>query len=122
MASVAMEGTQAGVPVSQWHRHSWRCFPPRVLPPKLRLPVMPRTIISRQTERPSAGCRRLDAASIESICGSALRGIMRFLLSQFKLPTRFNPLSIFILLFIVIPVVPVHAEQWQKLDVRGYVN
>jgi uncharacterized protein len=47
---------------------------------------------------------------------------MRFLLSQFKLPTRFNPLSIFILLFIVIPVVPVHAEQWQKLDVHGYVN
>jgi len=47
---------------------------------------------------------------------------MQASLSHFKLRFRFNPLSIFILLFIVIPVVPVHAEQWQKLDVRGYVN
>jgi uncharacterized protein len=47
---------------------------------------------------------------------------MQALLSHFKLRFRFNPLSIFTLLFIVIPVVPVHAEQWLKLDVRGYVN
>ena len=47
---------------------------------------------------------------------------MRSLPSHFKLRFRCSPLLIFILLFIVIPVVPVHAEQWQKLNPQGYVN
>jgi len=46
-----------------------------------------------------------------------------------RLLTHFRPYSIFssfailtLLLFTVIPVAPVHAEQWQKLNVQGYVN
>ena len=42
--------------------------------------------------------------------------------SHLKLPSRWSPLPIFILLLTVIPVVPVHAEQWQKLNPQGYVN
>ena len=41
---------------------------------------------------------------------------------HFKLHSRCRPLSIFILLLAFISVVPVHAEQWQKLNVQGYVN
>jgi uncharacterized protein len=46
-----------------------------------------------------------------------------------RLLTHIRPYSIFssfailtLLLFNVIPVAPVHAEQWQKLNVQGYVN
>jgi uncharacterized protein len=38
------------------------------------------------------------------------------------MPSRCRPLAIFILLLFVIPVVHVHAEQWQKLNPQGYVN
>ena len=39
------------------------------------------------------------------------------------IPTRVAPRAILILLFItVISVAPVQAEQWQKLNVQGYVN
>ena len=42
---------------------------------------------------------------------------------DFGLPSRFSPFAILILLFLtVIPAVPAHAEQWQKLNVQGYVN
>ena len=38
-------------------------------------------------------------------------------------PTGFRSSAIAILLFLtVIPVAPAHAEQWQKLNVQGYVN
>ena len=47
---------------------------------------------------------------------------MRSLAYHFKLRSRCRPLSIFILLLVFIPVVPVHAEQWQKLNVQGYIN
>ena len=47
---------------------------------------------------------------------------MRSLPSHFKLRSRCGPVPIFILLLAVIPVAPVHAEQWQKLTVQGYVN
>ena len=47
---------------------------------------------------------------------------MRSSHSHFKLRSRCGPLSIFILLLAVISVVPVHAEQWQKLNPQGYVN
>jgi uncharacterized protein len=47
---------------------------------------------------------------------------MRSLHSHFKLLCRCRPLAIFILLLTVIPVAPVHAEQWQKLNPQGYVN
>ena len=40
-----------------------------------------------------------------------------------RVPTRGTPTAILILLFVtVIPVTRVHAEQWQKLNVQGYVN
>jgi uncharacterized protein len=48
--------------------------------------------------------------------------MMRFLPSHFKRCSRCSPLAIFILLLAVIPVSPVHAEQWQKLNPQGYVN
>jgi uncharacterized protein len=48
--------------------------------------------------------------------------MMRSVANHFKLRSRCRPLAIFILLLAVIPVVPVHAEQWQKLNVQGYVN
>ena len=47
---------------------------------------------------------------------------MRFLPSHFKLRSHCSLLAIFILFLIVTPVVPVHAEQWQKLNPQGYVN
>jgi uncharacterized protein len=42
--------------------------------------------------------------------------------SHFKLRSRCSPFPLFILLLAVIPVATVHAEQWQKLNVPGYVN
>jgi len=47
---------------------------------------------------------------------------MRFLPSHFNLRSYCSPVPIFILLLAVIPVAPAHAEQWQKLNVQGYVN
>jgi uncharacterized protein len=47
---------------------------------------------------------------------------MQSLLSYFKPPFRCSPLLIFILSLVVIPLAPVHAEQWQKLNPHGYVN
>ena len=47
---------------------------------------------------------------------------MRSLPSHFKLRSRCSPLAIFILLLAVIPVAPIHAEQWQKLNPKGYIN
>jgi len=63
-----------------------------------------------------------EAASINRLWGSTPRGMMRSLPSHFKLRSRCSPVPIFILLLAVIPVAPVHAEQWQKLNVQGYVN
>ncbi len=48
--------------------------------------------------------------------------MMRPLSNHFKLRPRCRLLLEIILLFTVIPVVPVHAEQWQKLNPQGYVN
>jgi uncharacterized protein len=48
--------------------------------------------------------------------------MMRSLPRHFKLRSGCSPVPIFILLLAVIPVAPVHAEQWQKLNVQGYVN
>jgi uncharacterized protein len=48
--------------------------------------------------------------------------MMRSLPRHFKLRSGCSPVPIFILLFAVIRVAPVHAEQWQKLNVQGYVN
>ena len=51
------------------------------------------------------------------------RGLMRRLLTYVRPSSVFGSSAILILLFItVIPVAPVHAEQWQKLNVQGYVN
>ncbi len=47
---------------------------------------------------------------------------MRSLPNNFKLRSRCSPLPILILLLTVTPVATVHAEQWQKLNVQGYVN
>ena len=47
---------------------------------------------------------------------------MQSLPSYFRALLRCSPLLIFILLFAVIPVSPLHAEQWQKLNPQGYVN
>ncbi len=47
---------------------------------------------------------------------------MRSLPRHFKLRSGCSPVPIFILLLAVIRVAPVHAEQWQKLNVQGYVN
>jgi uncharacterized protein len=47
---------------------------------------------------------------------------MMSLPSHFKLRSRCSPFPLFILLLAVIPVATVHAEQWQKLNVQGYVN
>jgi len=47
---------------------------------------------------------------------------MRSLPSHFGLRSRCSPLPLFVLLLAVIPVANVHAEQWQKLNVEGYVN
>ena len=47
---------------------------------------------------------------------------MRSLPRHFKLRSGCSPVPIFILLLAVIRVAPAHAEQWQKLNVQGYVN
>jgi uncharacterized protein len=48
---------------------------------------------------------------------------MRSLLTHFRLHSGFSRYAILILLFLtVIPAAPAHAEQWQKLNVQGYVN
>jgi len=47
---------------------------------------------------------------------------MRPLLIHFKQRFNFKLLAAFILLFTVVGVTPVHAEQWQKLNPQGYVN
>ena len=48
---------------------------------------------------------------------------MRSLLTHFRLHSGRSPFAILILLFLtVIPAAPAHAEQWQKLNVQGYVN
>ena len=48
---------------------------------------------------------------------------MRRLLTSFRPYFVFSSFAILILLFLTaIPVTPVHAEQWQKLNVQGYVN
>jgi len=47
---------------------------------------------------------------------------MRSLPSHFRLRSRCSPFPLFILLLAVIPAATVHAEQWQKLNVQGYVN
>ncbi|MGA2982618.1 MAG: TPM domain-containing protein [Terriglobia bacterium] len=47
---------------------------------------------------------------------------MRSLPSHFNLRSLCRPLPILVLLLTAISVVPVHAEQWQKLNVQGYVN
>ena len=47
---------------------------------------------------------------------------MRSLPSHFRLRSRCSPFPLFILLLALIPAATVHAEQWQKLNVQGYVN
>ena len=48
---------------------------------------------------------------------------MRPLLTRFRPYSVLSSFAILILLLLtVIPAVPVHAEQWQKLNVQGYVN
>ncbi len=47
---------------------------------------------------------------------------MRYLSSHLRLRSRCSPFLLFTLLLAVIPVRPVQAEQWQKLNVQGYVN
>jgi len=47
---------------------------------------------------------------------------MQSLPSHSKMRSRCTPFAIFTLLLLVIPVVPAHAEQWQKLNPQGYVN
>jgi len=48
---------------------------------------------------------------------------MRPLLNRFRLHSGFSPFAVLILLFLmVIPAAPAYAEQWQKLNVQGYVN
>ena len=47
---------------------------------------------------------------------------MRSLLNHFTGRFRFNPLPVFILLFMLMPVAAVRAEKWQDLTPRGYVN
>ena len=47
---------------------------------------------------------------------------MRSIPRHFKVRSRCCPFPLFILLLAVIPVAPVHAEQWQKLNPQGYVN
>jgi uncharacterized protein len=48
---------------------------------------------------------------------------MRPLLTRFRLHSGFSLFAALILLFLtVIPATPAHAEQWQKLNVQGYVN
>ena len=47
-----------------------------------------------------------------------MRSLLNPLIGRF----RFHHLPLFIPLFILISVVPARAEQWQKLDVQGYVN
>jgi uncharacterized protein len=48
---------------------------------------------------------------------------MRSLFSHFRRHCGLSPFAILILSFlIIIPAAPVHAEQWQKLNVQGYVN
>jgi uncharacterized protein len=42
--------------------------------------------------------------------------------SYFKMRSHCCPLAIFILLLAVVPVTPIRAEQWQKLNPQGYVN
>ena len=54
---------------------------------------------------------------------SRSRGLMRPLFTRFGPHSVLSSFAIFILLsFTVIPAAPVHAEQWQKLNVQGYVN
>ena len=50
------------------------------------------------------------------------REATRSISSHFKVRSRCCPFPLFILLLAVIPVAPVHAEQWQKLNPQGYVN
>jgi len=48
---------------------------------------------------------------------------MRPLITRFSLHSGFGPFAVLILSFLaVIPASPAHAEQWQKLNVQGYVN
>lgn len=47
---------------------------------------------------------------------------MRSLRRHFRLRSRCGPFLLFILFLAIIPVATVHAEQWQKLSVQGYVN
>jgi uncharacterized protein len=47
---------------------------------------------------------------------------MRSLFTYSRRSSRCTLLPIFILLLTIFPVVPVHAEQWQKLNPQGYVN
>jgi uncharacterized protein len=48
---------------------------------------------------------------------------MRSLFTHFKQHAGLGPFAILILSFlIIIPAAPVRAEQWQKLNVQGYVN
>jgi uncharacterized protein len=49
-------------------------------------------------------------------------GMKRSLPSHFEVLSRYAPLAIFMLFLTAIPVVPAHAEQWQKLNPQGYVN
>ncbi len=55
---------------------------------------------------------------------SRSRGLMRPLFTRFGPHSVLSSFAILILLlfFTVIPAAPVHAEQWQKLNVQGYVN
>ncbi len=47
---------------------------------------------------------------------------MRSLSNPSKIRSRCTALAVSVLLLLVIPAVPAHAEQWQKLNPQGYVN
>jgi uncharacterized protein len=57
------------------------------------------------------------------LTASRSRGLMRPLFTRFGPYSVLSSFAIIILLFLtVIPAAPVRAEQWQKLNVQGYVN
>jgi len=64
-----------------------------------------------------------NGASAGLSAASTPRGLMRSLLTQIRQRSGLAPLAVLLLSFlVVIPVAPLHAEQWQKLNVQGYVN
>ena len=83
---------------------------------------MPCTINCKKSVRAILSHGHNGVVSADRFWGLTPRGTMRSLPNHFNLCSRCSPLAIFILLLTVIPVAPVHAEQWQKLNPQGYVN